>query len=194
MLNDYVLVLNKGWAPVAVARVKDAMVKLFNDAARVVDENSYETYSWEEWFDNFSFQISDNSRDEDFKFILTPRLKIRVPEVIVLTNYSKFPERKMRLTRKNLLMRDNYTCQYTGKKLSSDSATVDHVVPQSRGGRNEWENVVVCSEDVNTKKADKMLDESGLKLLKNPVQPKWSPLFSISDKKKMESWKKFLSK
>ena len=91
-------------------------------------------------------------------------------------------------------MRDNYTCQYTGKKLSSDSATVDHVVPQSRGGRNEWENVVVCSEDVNTKKADKMLDESGLKLLKNPVQPKWSPLFSISDKKKMESWKKFLSK
>lgn len=194
MLNDYVLVLNKGWTPVAVARVKDAFVKLFNNSARIIDENTYETYNWDEWVDNFSFQISDTSMDSEFKFILSPRLKIRVPEVVVLTNYSKFPERKMKLTRKNLLRRDNYHCQYTGAKLNYDNATIDHVLPKSKGGRTTWDNVVICEESVNTKKADKTLDESGLKLLNNPVQPKWNPLFSVSDSKKMESWKKFLAK
>lgn len=191
-LNEYTLVLNKGWTPVAVTRVKDALVKLFNNAAKIVDENTYETFTWDEWVNKYSFFIDDISKDNDFNFIFSQRLKIRVPEVIVLNNYSKIPERKMRLTRKNLLLRDRYTCQYSGKKLNADDATIDHIVPQSRGGKSVWENVVICSPDVNSKKANKTPNEAGMKLLKNPHQPVWHPLFAVSNKKKLDSWKKFL--
>jgi len=192
VINDYVLVLNKGWTPVAVSRMKDALVKIFGDAANIVDESNYAEYNWEEWMKNYAFPIEDNSRDGEFKFILSPRLKIRVPEVIVLTNYNSLPKRNLRLTRKNLLLRDDYTCQYTGQKLNSQNATIDHIVPQSRGGKNSWDNVVISSEEANSKKGDKTPQEANMRLLKNPSQPSWTPLFAISDSRRLKSWEKFL--
>lgn len=190
-LNEYTLVLNRGWTPVAVSRVKDSLVKLFNNAAKIVDPHTYETFTWDEWVGRYSFPISEDNND-DFNFIYSQKLKIRTPEVIVLNNYSKIPERKLRLTRKNLLLRDKYQCQYTGKKLNADNATIDHIIPQSRGGKSTWENVVICSEEANSQKADKTPNEAGMKLMKKPNRPIWHPLFAVSNKKNLESWKKFL--
>jgi len=194
IMHDYVLVLNKGWIPVAVTRTKDALVKLFNYAANIVDESNYESYSWDAWMENYSFDISDTSRDGEFKFILSPRLKIRAPEVIVLANYSKLPKRSLRLTRKNLLLRDKYTCQYTGRKLRADNATIDHIIPQSRGGRNSWDNVVISSEEANSRKGNKTPKEANMNLLKKPSKPMWSPIFAITDSRRLKSWDKFLGK
>ena len=192
IMHDYVLVLNKGWSTVAVTRVKDVLVKLFNDAAIIVEENNCETYNWEQWIDNYSYDINDTSRDGQFDFILSSRLKIRVPKVIALTNYNKLPKRKIRLTRKNLLLRDKYTCQYTGKKLTSDQATIDHVFPSSRGGKNSWDNVVISSEEANAKKGDRTPQEANMSLLKKPSQPMWSPVFAVTDHRRLKCWEKFL--
>ena len=194
VMHDYVLVLNKGWTPVAAARMKDALVKLFNYAAHIVDESNYEPYNWEQWMENYSYDVGDISRDGQFKFIFSPKLKIRAPEIIVLTNYNHLPKRNLRLTRKNLLLRDNYTCQYTGKKLTADSATVDHIFPSSRGGKNSWDNVVISSEEANARKGDRTPQEANMRLLKKPSQPMWNPVYSVTDGRRLPSWDNFLGK
>jgi 5-methylcytosine-specific restriction endonuclease McrA len=122
---------------------------------------------------------------------------MRIPEVIVLKNYERFPEREVKLSRRNLLIRDSFTCQYSGKKVSASEATIDHVFPQSRGGKTVWENVVIATVDANRKKADRTPSEAGMSLLKVPRRPEWSPLYSRFSKitsymKIPDSWQKFI--
>jgi len=90
-------------------------------------------------------------------------------------------------------MRDNYTCQYTGKKLDNKNADMDHIIPKSKGGKTVWTNVVISDKKINRQKANKTLEESGLKLIKKPVKPKRNFLFSNYIEKLPPSWKKFIN-
>ncbi|MCX7938178.1 MAG: HNH endonuclease, partial [Thermoflexales bacterium] len=73
---------------------------------------------------------------------------IPVPLVIRLLHYVRVPHNlPLPLSRKALLLRDNYTCQYCGAQPSRDQLTIDHVVPRSRGGRTEWENCLLYTSD-----------------------------------------------
>jgi 5-methylcytosine-specific restriction endonuclease McrA len=88
--------------------------------------------------------------------------------------------------------RDNGICQYSGKKVDRHNATVDHIVPRSKGGSDSWNNLVLCSKDINSKKGNKTNSEAGLILLKTPITPQPIPVYALIKEAKHEDWKHFL--
>jgi 5-methylcytosine-specific restriction endonuclease McrA len=188
LLNSPVLVLNRGWVPIHIKCVKDAICDVVSDCAKIIDtEDEFLTmYEWSDWT-----LLEPNA---DSKVVHTIRQAIRLPEVIVLTDYNDVPELEIRLTRKNLLLRDNYCCQYCGKKVSNKDFTIDHIVPRSRGGVNSWDNFVVACFPCNIKKRDRTPKEAGIVLRSKPVKPKWYPLASRYTIHSPKSWERFLPK
>ena len=75
------------------------------------------------------------------------------------------------LTNKRLFRRDGRMCLYCGDYLFDSELTRDHVIPVSRGGTDTWKNVVTACRECNHYKADKLLDEIGMKLLAVPYVP-----------------------
>ena len=87
---------------------------------------------------------------------------------IVLKKYVYIPYREFSPTRKNIMRRDNHSCQYCSCKLEGENATIDHVLPRSRGGKHRWENVVACCLKCNRKKGDRTPTEAKMPLLTTP--------------------------
>jgi 5-methylcytosine-specific restriction endonuclease McrA len=94
----------------------------------------------------------------------------RVPSVVALTKMAAMPDRAP-FNRGNVYLRDDYTCQYSGIRYPVSELTLDHVHPQSRGGKTNWTNLVTCHKEVNFKKADRTPKEAGLRLLREPYVP-----------------------
>jgi 5-methylcytosine-specific restriction endonuclease McrA len=96
----------------------------------------------------------------------------KAPSVIRLSEYENIREniRKSKTKRITVYTRDKFTCQYCGKKPGMSSLTLDHVVPASRGGKTEPDNLVTACKPCNNFKADRTPEESGLTLLK-PLKP-----------------------
>lgn len=90
------------------------------------------------------------------------------PSVIRLREYRHIPHKMQTLSRKNILLRDRHTCQYCWKKFHPGDLTLDHVMPESRGGRASWENLVACCQKCNRTKADRTPEEAGMTLLHKP--------------------------
>jgi len=114
-----------------------------------------------------------------------------LPSALVLDSYVNIPYFKIRSTRRNVFRRDGLTCQYTGEKLTFKEATIDHIIPQSRGGGNTWENMVTCGRMVNQRKGDRTPKEAGMKLIKPPGRPTRAELV-INSFQDMHQWKRFL--
>jgi 5-methylcytosine-specific restriction endonuclease McrA len=76
----------------------------------------------------------------------------RVPAVLLLKEYQK-PKHTMRLSKRNVFLRDEYTCQYCGTSVNDQAATLDHVHPVSKGGKTTWENSTTACKSCNYKKA-----------------------------------------
>lgn len=98
------------------------------------------------------------------------------PAVIRLTRYVHVPRRfRRQVTNTFLFARDDYQCQYCGRRQNElklrESLTRDHLIPMSRGGTNEWSNVVTACSPCNTKKANRMPNEIGMHPLHVPVEP-----------------------
>ena len=185
-LSRPVLVLNKMWIPIRVASVRRCLNMIFADKASIVDPIDYSIYSWVEWI-----ELSTNS---DKNVITTTRANIKIPEVIVLAKHDKVYMKDLRLTKRNIYIRDKYRCQYTGKQLKYDEANIDHIIPKARGGRNTWDNLVVCTKEINSIKGDRTPEEAGLKLIKKPVKPTPDGPHKLMDPKfnMPESWSKFI--
>lgn len=83
-----------------------------------------------------------------------------------------FKKNRSRFSRTDLFARDSGTCQYCEKKLTRETATVDHVMPRSRGGLTSWENCVISCNDCNCKKGNRTPGEAGMDLARSPVKPK----------------------
>ena len=75
-----------------------------------------------------------------------------VPAVIMLKEYQK-PKNTMRMSKRNIFLRDEYVCQYCGTDVSDHTATLDHVHPVSLGGKTTWENSTTACKPCNYKKA-----------------------------------------
>ena len=189
-LNDQVLVLNRGYVPVDVIKVKDAISNTYKDIAHIVDSD-YTEYTWEEWYELFSVAHSEKVEG---RYVADKRSRVRAPEVIILNDFKAVPKRLVKLTRRHLFIRDRGICQYTGKKLTPSEATWDHVLPRSRGGKNTWKNLVLCDPTVNRQKDARTPQEAGLKLLREPFKPKWHPVYASYLKKRPESWYRFVKK
>tara|TARA_Y100000310_G_C20677963_1_gene814188 strand:- start:1306 stop:1917 length:612 start_codon:yes stop_codon:yes gene_type:complete len=184
VLNRPSLRLNKNWTPVDIDTVKKSLIKVFCGQALIIDTDDYQTYDFEGWAE---LPLKDGD-----DFIQTTSSRVRVPEVILLTQYGKIPFFDVKLTRKNLLIRDGHRCAYTNKPLTPRTATIDHIRPKSRGGRNDWNNVVIASLEANSRKGNRTPSQAGMKLLRTPHAPTWSPLFTSCLSSIPESWKQFI--
>lgn len=167
MLNRQVLVLNKQWRAIHLCTVRRALTLLFQQMARVVDEE-FQTHDFESWR-----ELSVFANSEAAQLIRTTSFQLMLPKVIVLLNYQKNPPHTVKFNRRNIFMRDRYTCQYCGQRPPSEELTIDHVVPRSRGGRTHWENVVLACTRCNARKSNRMLDEINMTLRKPPRKPHW---------------------
>ena len=100
----------------------------------------------------------------------------------------------VRLTRKNLMLRDQFQCQYCGKRPSQRDLNVDHVMPRSRGGQDSWENLVVSCRFCNLKKGRRTPQEASMTLLRPPLRPRWSTATQILlvARTPYEEWDPFL--
>ena len=93
-----------------------------------------------------------------------------LPKIIRLRNFI----RKINLvsySRKKVFERDQYVCQYCKIKVSQKTATIDHVIPKSKGGKNTWTNTVTSCDACNSKKGSKTLKEANMKLISTPIRP-----------------------
>ena len=148
-------------------------------------EDHIRPVTWEEW-------ILLPIREQD-DAVETVRGQIRVPTVIAAVNYSKVPKKRPKLCSRSIRERDGNRCQYTGRVLRPDEGNLDHVIPRSRGGRDEWENLVWASKAVNQRKADRLPHEAGLKLLTLPRAPKELPVSAmIRNPHGIPDWRLFI--
>jgi 5-methylcytosine-specific restriction endonuclease McrA len=183
LLDHATLVLNRSWRPVHVTTVRRALCMVFRDAARIVCPDTLATFNFEEWLVQ---PVGDN-----LPAIRSPSVRLGVPEVILLQHYDRVPCHEAPFTRRNLFLRDDFTCQYCGRRCTTDHLSVDHVVPRSRGGSTSWENCVLACVACNARKADRSLKDSGLRLLRTPVQPRWTPYLNVRPSQRMDSWARF---
>lgn len=137
---EKVLLLNASYEPLNVCSWKRAIVLLMKGKAEEIEHNGH---------------LINKS--------------IPAPTVIRLIHYVAVPYKELPFNRKNIIHRDNHTCQYCGKK--SSDLSVDHIIPRSRGGKSSWENVITACVKCNTKKADRTPLEAGMRMLKKPVKP-----------------------
>jgi len=118
---------------------------------------------------------------------------VGVPTFIVLATYAKVPKRRPKFSTRNIWQRDGGTCQYTGRKLAPHEGNIDHVLPRSHGGRTSWENCVLAHTEINSRKADKLPQEAGLRLRRQPAAPRELPAtILISNPHRVRDWEHFL--
>ena len=117
-----------------------------------------------------------------------------VPNIIRLNYKIAVPDLELPFCRENIFVRDDYTCQYCGKRFPASELTLDHVYPKSRFGPDIWENIVACCKSCNQYKADRTPKECGMKLKRRPYRPQKYMDFEFK-KYKYESvyWQKYLS-
>jgi len=150
------LVLNASYEPIQMVNWQRAMYYLFTEKAEVV--SSYD------------------------KIVRSVSQVFQIPKIIKLVKYVKMKKmmRGVRYSRRNILTRDKMKCQYCGSKCTTKTATMDHVVPRSRGGKTSWENVVTACHDCNNKKDNRTPKEARMKLLSVPRKPSKIKMFEFT--------------
>ncbi len=159
------LVLNKAWIAIGHVTWKRAFILLCKEAAEIL-----------EYYEDT---------------IVTPSTEMFVPAVIRLLNYDKIPSCKVTYNRRCILERDRYECQYCGEYLSNSSATLDHVLPRSRGGKTTFENTVTSCHPCNNNKGDKLLGDIKLELKRKPFRP-LKTFFKLRLPSLKDEWKDYL--
>jgi 5-methylcytosine-specific restriction endonuclease McrA len=162
------LLLNQGFEPIKVISWQRAISLLFLGKVEVLEEYDHNVHS--------------------------VNLIIKVPAVVRLLRAFRRHARPVKFSRVNIYARDNYKCQYCGKKASISDLTYDHVVPRSQGGLTEWTNIVTCCYLCNRKKGGRTPQEAGMRLLAHPTQPNWVPAVAIriSLRSVPDAWRDYL--
>lgn len=191
-----ILKLNRSYIAAGIAPWKEVVKNIFTesvypldlrfaiDSDNKVDFSVLEYFevikTWEDWY-----KLPIRPYDE---FINSANSTVRLPSVVICCKYDRIVyKRGVFPTQSKIWKRDNYTCQYTGERLTKANMTVDHIIPRSKGGKDTWENLVTCKKSVNSLKSDQVLGEARFpndpkkwgkfagqkfKLLKNPTRPK----------------------
>jgi len=141
-LHKPVLVLNASYEPINVCAARRAVILILKGVAAAQELSHIVVHSA---FDSFP-----------------------LPSVIRLLEYRRIPHQVRALSRKNILMRDRFTCQYCERTLASSELTLDHVIPRSRAGESAWENLVTCCHSCNNRKGSRTPEEAGMKLSREP--------------------------
>lgn len=185
-----VLVLNRSFQPVRITTARHGFTLLYLGRARALDR-SYEPHDFDQWASLSALAIEIAPGDE---YIGTPRGRLRVPRVLLLSGYNRVPHAPLRLSRRNIFLRDGFTCQYCGRRPGTRELNLDHVVPRSRGGRSTWENLVTSCRECNLRKGWATPEESGMLLRTRPARPGWSTaLIMAAPTRRYAEWEPFLA-
>ncbi|MBS0660158.1 MAG: HNH endonuclease [Verrucomicrobia bacterium] len=182
-----VLVLNRSWQAIDTKTPQQAFCMMATDGAIGLDieEGRMTPVRWSEWL-----QLPIREGDAS---VSTARGPVRLPTVIVLARYAKVPRKRPRFSLRAVWERDGGKCQYTGRPLRPGEGNIDHVLPRSRGGATSWTNCVLAATDVNSRKADKLPEEAGLRLLRAPAAPPERPAsVGLRNQHNIPEWDLFL--
>lgn len=100
----------------------------------------------------------------------------KMPAVVRLLKYVNLTVKSVKFSRINVFGRDHFTCMYCGSQPGTANLTYDHVIPKSRGGKTNWENIVTCCIDCNWKKGNRTPEEADMLLKVKPCVPTKKPL------------------
>lgn len=183
-----VLVLNRGWNPIAVVTLERAMCLICSEyangepKARIMDPSTeFKLYTWADWA-----QLVPADGEEAIR---SGKRNFRIPDIVLLSRYNKLPQQRVHFSRRTIYKRDGNMCQYCGIKPGTAELSIDHVLPRSRGGTTTWENCVLACTRCNKKKADRTPEECGMKLMRKPKKPHFT--FYKGDYK-CKSWEAIL--
>lgn len=189
VLDRPVLVLNRYWQPVHTCSVRRSLHLLCTGHAQVVQVDGDERFSTHDLMSWIRHSCSLRNGD----LIHSARIALRVPTVVVLSFYERVPRLEVRFSRRNVFLRDKFTCQYCERTLPETQLNLDHVMPRDKGGRTTWENIVTSCFRCNTRKANKLPQEVGMHPRSKPFAPRWRPLFGLQENGLAdESWRYFL--
>lgn len=151
------LVLNADYSPIGIIGWRKSMIWAFR--------YSHCKYS--------GIEILEYYQDD---FVLGVNRQINIPAVVKTTKYFKVNAQAVNFSRKNLFIRDDYTCQYCGQKFVSGQLTYDHVVPKSKWthkykSATTWTNIVTACYKCNCKKGNQSLQQANMKLKTKPYIP-----------------------
>lgn len=159
------LVLNASYEPLHVCSVRRAVVLVLKAKAEIVERGA---------------RVLHSERDE-----------IARPAVIRLVTYVRVPHDRhaRRITRRAIFARDAWTCQYCG---SGTTLTVDHVIPRSKGGSSDWENVVTSCAPCNRRKGDQLPEQIGMRPHHRPQRPAPYVFLTMAAPVTPSSWRSWL--
>jgi 5-methylcytosine-specific restriction endonuclease McrA len=164
-LNEPVLVLNLNFEPLGVCKLRRAMGLIVLGKADVLQ----------------------NGRG----YVRTPSRALPRPSVIRLGHLVYRPRLRVKLVKKEIMRRDDYRCQYCGRRLSR--LTIDHIVPRRLGGQHRWDNLVSACPGCNRKKGGKTLRAASMWLLRPPREPTPTALYRLGRYlQENEDWRPFL--
>jgi len=166
-MSGTVLVLNQNYEPLNVCNVRRAIVLVIDGKAEVLEQ----------------YSLALRSATSEFAS----------PSVIRLVYMIKRPRPKVKLTRREIFIRDDHTCQYCGRR--SNDLTLDHIHPRSKGGQHTWLNLVSACRACNHRKGGKSIAEARMALRRQPFEPKPGAYYTIE--RRVETgihpdWAKFL--
>ncbi len=181
--------LNRLWQAINVTTVRRAFVLLCQGHAEVVGtegDERFATYDFESWRDLSRLR----PREEMVHTVAYPVLP---PRVIVLAAYDRLPRKEIRFTRHNIFERDRNTCQYCARRFDRKELNLDHVLPRDRGGMMSWENIVCSCIPCNSRKANRLPHEAGMRLIRQPKRPRWRPFYDMGRQgENLQHWKHFV--
>jgi 5-methylcytosine-specific restriction endonuclease McrA len=147
-----VLVLNANFEPINVCSTRRALGLILNGKASLVMNGRGEIHT-----------VSQNF----------PR-----PSIIRLERMIRRPRPAVRLTKREILRRDEFTCQYCGQHLPY--LTIDHIIPRRLGGKHSWENLVAACPPCNHRKGSRTLEQAQMRLLHQPKAPPSTAVYLFS--------------
>ena len=164
LIRAPVLVLNLNYVPVNVCSVRRAIVMVDKGKAELLEQHdgSLHTVSGE----------------------------IEAPAIIRLVYLVKRPFLPRKLSKKEVFLRDRFTCQYCGKK--AQDLTLDHVIPRRQNGAHTWENVVTACSRCNLRKAGHTPVEARMKLRTTPRAPDPNPYLILQNRTILDVWKPYI--
>jgi 5-methylcytosine-specific restriction endonuclease McrA len=166
-VNGAVLVLNQNYEPLNICNVRRAILLVFDGKAEVLEASTSTIHS--------------------------ATCEFEAPSVIRMVYHINRPRPRVKLTRKEVFIRDGYTCQYCGRK--GHDLTIDHVIPRHRGGPHTWDNLVSACKPCNHRKGGKLLKDSRMTLRTQPREPRAGRYYTIERRiegNMTQEWLKFL--
>ena len=164
LLRSPVLVLNQNYQPLNICTARRALVLMGLGKAEIIVNGIGE--------------------------LRTVSHTLPLPSVVRLFYLVRKPLVRRRLSRRAVFYRDNFTCQYCDNE--THKLTIDHIVPRSRGGEHNWENIVSACITCNHKKAGLTLKEAKMRLKKAAEVPKPNPYYIFYHRKLLEEWRPFI--